>query len=146
MNKANTQKQIIEQLKKNPIIQLACEKYNLPRATFYRWKKQFKKFGEEVDIAIAQGRYLVNDMAESQLMNAIKDGNITACIYWLKSNSPNYSTKIEVNANHRVVDGTISKEQEEIIKQAIRLISPKIEEVPPDGADEQSGIIPRDNQ
>jgi len=121
--KNKTQLVVIEQLHKTPIVQFACEKSGISRATYYRWRKDTKKFKEATDKAIEQGRFLINDLAESKLISAMKDGNITAIIYWLKSNSSNYSTKIEVNANHRIVDGKLSKEQEALIKKAIGLMS-----------------------
>ena len=35
---------IIKQLKKTPIVQLACEKTGVGRATYYRWRKVDKRF------------------------------------------------------------------------------------------------------
>jgi transposase-like protein len=134
MNRTKTQQAIIEQLKKNPIVQVACDRSGLPRSTLYRWKKQFKKFGKEVDEAIMQGKYLVNDMAESQLMSAIKDGNITACIYWLKNNHKDYATRVELHGRIKTETEGLTPEQEKNILKALELSSlitnNKIKEVP----------------
>lgn len=130
INKYKTQKTLLEQLTKMPIVQVAVDKSGISRATFYRMCKESKKFKEDVDRAIEQGRLLVNDMAEAQIISAIKDRNITGLIYWLNHNHPLYKTRIEIEANHKMIDGKISKEQEKIIKQAIKLISPSIAEVP----------------
>lgn len=123
------QKMLLEQLSKMPIIQIAVDKCGIGRATFYRMCKKNKKFKEDVDKAIEQGRLLINDMAETQIISAIKDRNITSLIYWLNHNHPLYRTKIEIEANHKMADGKISKEQEILIKKAIELISPNIQEV-----------------
>jgi len=40
-------KLLIEQLKKTPIVQMACEKTGVARSTYYRWKKQNKTFAKE---------------------------------------------------------------------------------------------------
>ena len=75
---------LLQQLKKTPIVQVACEKVGISRATYYRWHKDDKEFAEAADQSLAEGSGLVNDMAESQLMTAIKNGNLTAVIFWLK--------------------------------------------------------------
>ncbi|HRY59785.1 MAG TPA: hypothetical protein P5096_00130 [Patescibacteria group bacterium] len=123
------QKALLEQLVKMPIVQVAVDKTRISRATFYRMIKKNKKFKEDVDKAIEQGRLLINDMAEVQIISAIKDRNITSLIYWLNHNHPVYRTKIEIEANHKMIDGKISKEQELLIKKAIELISPNLQEV-----------------
>lgn len=129
INKAKTQKTLLEQLTKMPVIQMVCDKNGISRATFYRMCKSSKKFKENVDEAIKQGRLLINDVAEAQIISAIKDRNITSLIYWLNHNHPVYRTKIEIEANHKMIDGKISKEQELLIKKAIELISPNLQEV-----------------
>jgi len=95
----------------------------LPRSTFYRWKKQFKKFGKEVDEAIAQGKYLVNDLAESMLINAIKDGNITAIIFWLKNQHKDYATRVELSGKIKTENDKLTPEQERNILKALKLSS-----------------------
>ena len=76
---------ILEQLKRTPIVQVACEKTGIGRSTYYRWKKEDNKFAELADAAILEGSLFVNDMAESQLLSAIRDKNLTAIIFWRAS-------------------------------------------------------------
>ena len=87
---------LLENLRKTPIVQVACEKTGIGRATYYRWRKEDEKFAEESDEALYSGKKIVNDMAESQLMKAVRDGNMTGIIFWLKNNHPDYKTKVEV--------------------------------------------------
>ena len=77
-------------------MQLACERSDISRATFYRWKKDDKEFSEAIDEAIVSGASLINDMAESKLIAAIKEGNMTGIIYWLKHRHPAYTTRVEL--------------------------------------------------
>lgn len=114
---------LLEQLKKTPIVQVACEKVGIGRTSFYRWKKEDKEFGEKVDEALLDGNLLVNDMAESQLMAAIRDKNLTAIIFWLKHHHPAYATKVEVNAHLKSVPEELTPEQAETVMQALRLAS-----------------------
>ncbi len=117
--KSLDKKAILEQLKKTPIIQVTCEKLGISRATFYRWKKKDEKFAEEVDLALQEGSQLINDMAESQLIAAIKNGNLTGIIFWLKNHHKNYSPKLEVTTKNTEIP--LTDEQKEIIRQSLNM-------------------------
>jgi len=117
--KTVSKKTIVEQLKKTPIIQVTCEKMGISRATYYRWKKKDPKFALEAEIAIEEGSQLINDMAESQLISAIRDGNLTGIIFWLKNHHRNYSPKLEVTTKNG--DLPITDEQREIIKHSLSM-------------------------
>ena len=121
--KGKNKTQLLDQLKKLPIIEIACEKIGIGRATYYRWRKEDPEFGQIADEALFSGRNLINDMAESQLLNQIKDQNLTAIIFWLKHNHPSYGNKLEVTAK---VDGQnvpLTPEQEKLVKESLRLAS-----------------------
>lgn len=121
--KAREQALLLEQLKKVPIVSIACEKSGIGRATYYRWKKDDPEFSKAADEALAEGTHLVNDMAESQLLAAIRDNNLGAVMYWLKHRNPNYNNKLEVTARLKQVDDEITPEQEAAITEALRLAS-----------------------
>ncbi len=110
---------ILEQLRKTPIVQIACEKLDISRATFYRWKSEDKEFAKAVDEAIQNGRLLINDLAEAQLISAIKDRNFAAGTYWLKHHHPDYTTTIQIK--HALQDETLTPEQEAVVREALRL-------------------------
>lgn len=82
---------LIEQLKTTPVIQVACQKANVGRASYYRWLKEDEDFKKKADEALNDGNLFINDLAESKLISAIKDGNMTAIIYWLKHHHPAYT-------------------------------------------------------
>jgi len=123
MKTAKTKDLLIEQLKKTPIIQVACEKTGVGRATYYRWKNDDQEFSQKAEGALAEGSSLVSDIAESQLMSAIKDKNLTAIIFWLKHHHPAYATKVEVNARLRADNEILTPEQEALVTKALRLAS-----------------------
>lgn len=116
-------KALIEQLKKTPIVQICCEKVNIGRATYYRWRKDDEEFVKLADEAIAEGNELVNDMAESQLMAAIRDGNLGGIIFWLKHHHPRYATRVEVTARLKHDDENLTPEQEALVTKALKLAS-----------------------
>jgi hypothetical protein len=129
--KQKKQKELfVEQLKKTPIVQIVCERLDIGRSTFYRWERQDKKFAEECSKAILEGNYLISDLAESQLVSAIKDKNLSAITFWLKTHHPTYSPKLEVtNRNHE--SDKLTPEQEKSIRHALimaALINPNKKE------------------
>ena len=114
---------LIDQLKKTPIVQIACEKLSIWRSTYYRWRQEDRDFKRDSSKAIEGGKLLINDMAESQLISAIKDKNLTAIIFWLKNNHKDYEHHIRVTANTEDDDGKLTEEQESTIRQALKLAS-----------------------
>lgn len=114
---------LIQQLKKTPIVQVACEKVGIGRTTYYRWHKDDKEFADAADTALSEGSSLINDMAESQLVSAIRDKNLTAIIFWLKHHHKAYATKVEVTANLKQPIEQLSPEQQELVEQALKLAS-----------------------
>jgi hypothetical protein len=110
---------ILEQLKKIPIVQIACEKTGVGRTTYYRWRQTDSKFAANADAAIFEGIALINDLAESQLFGAIRDGNLTSIIFWLKNHHPAYEERIEIRQGYNSHDEKLTKKQEDILKQAL---------------------------
>ena len=118
-----TKELIIEQLKKTPIVQIASEKSGVGRATYYRWRKEDKEFTKLTDEALLEGSLLVNDMAESKLISAIRDQNLGAIVFWLKHHHPNYTTRVEVTARLKADNEVLTPDQEALVNKALRLAS-----------------------
>jgi len=119
---------IIEQLKKAPIVTVSCEKTGIAKATFYRWKKNDKKFSTAVDDAIIIGNQLINDLAESQLISAIKDKNMTGIIFWLKHHHQSYETRINIEGKIKT-ERVLTSEEQKCIKRALELSRLPIEDL-----------------
>lgn len=115
-------KKLLEQLKKVPIIQVACERAGIPRSTFYRWRKEDLEFLSECETALEQSSAVINDMAESQLINAIKNQNMTAIIFWLKHHHKAYETRIAVKGKLELEQKALTPEQEELIQRALKMV------------------------
>jgi len=114
-----SKKLIVDQLKKIPIVQIVCEKMGVSRATYYRWRKKYTKFRLETDKAIIEGRLLINDMAESQLITAIKDQKMPAILFWLRSHHKAYANKVEMKADIES-KGKLTNEQKVFIREALK--------------------------
>ena len=61
---------------------------------------------------------MMNDLAESQLLKAIKDGNMSAIAFWLRSRHASYSNKLEiVDIPERE---ELTKEQKALVRRVLR--------------------------
>ncbi|MDP3763787.1 MAG: hypothetical protein Q8Q92_04065 [bacterium] len=119
--KTNQKDLLLEQLKKTPVVQFACEKSGVSRATYYRWKIENKDFKKSAEEAILEGEGFITDMTESQLISLIKDKNFHAIQLWLRHHHPKYNNRIEINATINSPIEQLTPEQEAIIKEAARL-------------------------
>lgn len=114
-------RKMLENLKQVPIISVACQKSGIGRSSYYRWKTEDKLFAKEVDKALEEGNQLINDLAESQLINAIKEQNMTGIIWWLRNRHPGYTNRIELT--HKAEKEELSPEQEALVTRALQLAS-----------------------
>lgn len=114
---------LLDQLKKTPIVQVVCQKTGVSRATYYRWRKQDPRFAKDSDQALLDGSLLVNDMAESQLLSAIRDKHMTAIIFWLKHHHPLYATKVEITATNKNQEINLTDEQKDLLNKALEMAS-----------------------
>ena len=130
--KTSKQKQLVlAQLKKTPIIQVATEKVGIARSTFYRWKAEDSDFAVAVDEAVDQGVSLMNEYAESMLISAIKDRNLTAVFYWLNHRHPAYETRVKVDGKVKHQMDELTPEQSALVERALKnagLLLPESEE------------------
>ncbi|MFA6466761.1 MAG: phBC6A51 family helix-turn-helix protein [Patescibacteria group bacterium] len=121
MSKKNKIKNIfLEELKKIPIVQIACEKTGISRNSIYRWKRDDKNFSKAMDEALTEGEALVNDMSESQLLTLIKEKNFSAIRFWLNHRNPKFRDKVEVTSKFED-SGELTPSQAEIVRKALQL-------------------------
>jgi len=112
---------LLDRLKETPIIEFACKKIGIGRATYYRWRED-KEFAKSANEAIAEGEAFITDMSESQLISMIRDRNFQAIQLWLRHHHAKYSQKIEITANISQQD-ELTPEQEAVVREALRLAS-----------------------
>lgn len=123
MSKIQQKKAVLEQLSKLPIIQVACQKAGVSRATYYRWRNEDKKFATDADEAIAEGVLMINDLSESQLITAIRNNNFSAVRFWLMNRHKAYANKVEVTERGNSVNQCLNAEQKKIVEEALQLAS-----------------------
>jgi len=81
---------LLSELRKNSVMTVACQKSGIPRPTVYRWLKNDPTFAEAVEEAGAEGRDIINDMAESVVIKKVREENLHAAKYWLSHNNERY--------------------------------------------------------
>jgi transposase-like protein len=120
-NQQKDKQKLLERLHKTPIVEMVCKQTGVPRSTYYRWRKEDTAFAEAADEALEHSSALINDLAESQLINAIKNQNMTAIIFWLKHHHGAYETRIKVDAKMQVSSDILTPEQAEIVSNALKM-------------------------
>ena len=127
-NQKADKKLLLAKLAETPITEAACKKVGLPRSTYYRWRKDDPDFAEQCDEVIELSIGRINDLAESQLINAIKNQNMSAITFWLKHHHRNYRNRIEVDARLQTAQQEMTPEQAELVNKALRLAGITIKE------------------
>lgn len=122
-NTTETKELLLEQLRKTPILETACQKIGISKMTVSRWRKDSKAFNKAVDDALLEGRLKINDIAESQIISLIAQGKFEASKYWLNNNDPRYANKLEIRGTLKHKDDPMSPEQKATIKKALQLSS-----------------------
>lgn len=92
MKKNRVRDKLINELKNIPIVEIACEKLNISRQTYYRWKNEDPDFEKEAEKAIAQGDERINDVAESVILKKMKQEDFNATKYYLDRRHPKYQS------------------------------------------------------
>lgn len=125
MKSEGEKQHVLEQLRKTPVVQFACEKTGVSRATYYRWIKTNKRFAQQAEEALLEGRLFICDIAESQIFSLIRDKKIEAIKFWLAHNNPRYAHKLELFGTVANKDEPLTAEQKALIRKALKLSSLK---------------------
>ncbi len=80
----------LKTLAQYPIISVACQRSGIPRSTLYEWRKLDPDFSERIDEAELEGRFVINDLAESKLIAGIKNAHHPSITLWLTHNHKRY--------------------------------------------------------
>ena len=96
------------------------EKLDIGRSSFYRWQSEDIVFKKAVEEAVSEGVTVVNDLAESKLVLAVKDGDIQAIRYWLNNHHSTYSPTIKVR--HSLDSAELSEEQRLVISATLNIL------------------------
>lgn len=89
-----TQKKLfLESLAKMGIIEIACQKVDISRATFNRWKADDLQFRRNVMDAMSKGSEIMDDIVESKFIQLIQQGEMQAILFYLKYRHHKYNAR-----------------------------------------------------
>jgi len=92
---ARTQKlkqKLLEHLAESGNISYACKRTGISRETYYKWKED-PLFAFDAEAAFEYGKSFVNDLAHTQLILNIQQGNMQAVRFQLASCHPDYQPR-----------------------------------------------------
>lgn len=114
---------LLDQLRRTPTIETACQKVKVSRATVYRWVAASKKFEKQIDEAQQEGRAFMVDIAENQLFSLIGEKKFEAIRLYLTTHNPRYGNKLELSGLVTTKNEQLTKSQKKLIREALRLSS-----------------------
>jgi len=123
-----TKKEFLELLKENNgVVTVTIAKSNvikgkrgISRKTFYRWKEKDPKFAEKANEIQEAEKEKMDDYVEGKLFQEIKEGNITAIIFYLKTRNVKYRLKHLLELDGRLqVESKLNKEEKELLCKAL---------------------------
>ena len=125
-------KLLVELLSKTPIIETACQKVGITRMMFYRWKEDDSGFRESMEEVLSVSRDRISDLAESQIINKIKDGHFGSCAFWLRNNCTRYRVKKAIATTedkHIPFDLTITNAFISKVENTVHVIQKKTQRI-----------------
>ncbi len=87
------QEKLLEALAESGNVSFACKRAGISRDTYYRWRKEDEDFTDKAVLAIASGKEFVNDLAHSQLIRNIQNGDMGAIKFQLSNCHEDYHPK-----------------------------------------------------
>ncbi len=112
---------LLEHLRTSAIVEIACQKAEVGRSTYYRYRQQDPEFAKAADEALHAGTLLMNDRAEGYLLSAIQNKNMSAITLWLKTHHPAYSHKLEITGSMKFAAREPTPEELKAIELGLQL-------------------------
>ena len=90
---ARMQRKVLEHLMESGNVSYSCKRAGVSRETYYAWRHEDKVFARDATLAINYGKSFVNDLAHTQLIRHIQDGNMQAVRFQLVSCHEHYQPR-----------------------------------------------------
>jgi hypothetical protein len=84
---------MLERLTKNFTILSVCNAVGIDRKTFYRWIAEDPEFKRQAYENIQESKRNITDMAYTQLVKLMNEGNLTAIMFWLNNKDPDINSR-----------------------------------------------------
>lgn len=128
MKKHRKAKQFLDELRNTPIVSAVCKQLDISRQTISRWSKtdpEFKKMYEE---CMSQGTDNVNDLAISQTINKIRQGDSGMIKFWLSHNHERFMRKPQEMASNEDIFNPSLERKVDFVESAEAMLMKKVKE------------------
>lgn len=111
---------LLGHLRTVPIVEMACKRVSISRATFYRWCSEDDSFKTDIENAKVEGIECINDVSEAQLISLIKEKKYQALALWLKNNHQRFMSQEKRDLVRRVEKRVeMNEQQKQLLKEAL---------------------------
>jgi hypothetical protein len=114
MKKRRVSHRFLTELRKIPIVEVACDKVGISRNTVYTWRKNDRNFRLNMEEALTEGEKLVDDMVEGKYLSLINSEKWQAIKHYLDRKHPKYKLKIIKPESKISKDGEIKASRREM--------------------------------
>lgn len=94
MSTPNDKKRFLEALRTSHMVLPTCRKTQISKSKYYRWRQQDSKFAKAADAAIQEAIDIVNDVADSTIVNGVRDQDRDYTKFWLSHRHPAYAERL----------------------------------------------------
>jgi hypothetical protein len=120
MKKKRVRDKFLEELRKVPIVIVACQNCGISRNTVYRWRHEDPVFMESMEEALTEGENSIHDLAHSKLVGLINKSNLPAIRFWLNNRHPLYKQSSRATVHEDIIEEEIERIQQEKIDEVLK--------------------------
>lgn len=97
----------------------ACQSVSISRSLGYQWRQDDPEWDDKVRHAIKQSHANGGDFAESKLFKAIGDGELTAILFYLKTQhkTRGYVERVESNLSGHLALGSLPEQDKALLDE-----------------------------
>lgn len=135
MKKERIRNKFLEELRRVPVVRVACKNSGISHNSVYRWYNEDPEFKKDMDQALSEGEDMINDLAESKLLTLINDTHFSAIRFWLTSRHSAYRQPSRATIREAILEQEIEKRKREEADEMMRVLGLTIK----DFSDENRG-------
>jgi hypothetical protein len=120
MKKDRVKDVFLAQLRKVPIVEVACQHAGVARSTVYKWRAEDEEFRADMEAALGEGEAMLNDLSENQLYSLILERKFPAIAFWLRHRNPKFKDKLEVTT--RQVEDDVDANEDAAVEAGLAVL------------------------
>jgi hypothetical protein len=122
MKKDRMKDLFLAQLRKVPIVEVACQQVGIARSTAYKWRDEDSEFRKAMEEALTEGEAMLNDLGENQLYSLMLEKHYPSIAFWLRHRNPKFKDKLEITTRTQEEKEKITAEQNAIVEGGLAML------------------------